>query len=152
MLDLKGLILPHSKVSLAEPCVLQTCNALRLRMFDLFHICQSGEYFSLILLNFVGHTIELVVLHVPKRLGIYFLNSSCRFVTCPHGIWGSHCTPSTSEGNWPYLLTSLRHLLKNSYTRPQSPSWYYLSKTSWEMKDISDPPSELFQPHMGKFT
>ena len=142
MPDIKSWILPHSKIGIADPCALQIWNVLWLRMSELFHIGYHGKYCSLPLLNFVGHTLELIALHIPQCLGPYCLGSSCRCVTYPHSILVSRCTPNTPAVIWSYLLPLLWPLRPHSYTWPRSPSWYYLTVLIWEMKDVSDTPSQ----------
>ena len=141
MPDIKSWILSNSKFGLADPCTLQIWITLWLRMSDLFHIGYHGKTCSLPLLNFVGHTLEWIALHIPQLMGTYVLGSSCRCGTCPHSIWVSWCTPNNPEGIWSYLIPLLWPLRQHSYIWPRSPSWYYLTMTIWKMKDVSDTPS-----------
>ena len=142
MPDIKFWILTSYVIGVSDSCDLQTWSALCLSISDIFHIGYPGKYDSLPLMNFFGSTLEFIYFQIPQRMGISCVGSSCRCVTCLHYIWVSWCTPNTPEGHWPYLLPFLCPLRTHSCTCPRSPSWCYLSNSSWEMKVVSDPTIE----------
>ena len=147
MTDLNNLILTHSTIGIAKTCELKRWSALWLRISNLFHIEYSGKPCSLPFLNCVGSTLELTTLKVLQHMGKSCWGSYCRCSSCTHGIWGSYWTPSTPAGRWTYLLPFLSPLKPHSYTLPGFPSWYYMSKTIFETKAVSDPTSEKHLHH-----
>ena len=68
MTDLKILIIPCSVIGISEPCYMQTWIALWLSMSDLFHIGYPGKSCYLPLINYAGHTLELIVFNVLQCL------------------------------------------------------------------------------------
>ena len=71
---------------------------------------------------------------------VWFYIFGCR--TYAHDIWGSSCTPRTLVGHWPYPFPLLWPIKPHSCIWPRFPIWHCLIKSGWEMKVVSDPPSE----------
>ena len=90
MPDINSSTLPHSTIGTAETCDMKIWNKFWLRMSDLSHIGHPGKSCSLLFMICVGRTLELIVPHIPQRLGSFYLGSSCRCGTCTHCIWGSY--------------------------------------------------------------
>ena len=140
--DPRSWILPHNTIVISDNGAVQTWSELWLMMSNLFHIVYPGNPCSLTFMNCDGHTLELTNLCALQCMGPSCLGSSCGCGTCPHNIWGIYCTPNNTAGHLPYLLIFLWPLMPHSYTWPRSPRWYYLSNSIWEIKGVSDPPSE----------
>ena len=131
MPDLTSLILPYSKICIADPCGLQTWSMLWLRISGLFHIGYPGKYCFLSFMNSVGRTLEFIALNIPQRMGPYFLGISFMCGTFLHVIWVSWFTPNNPVGCWPYRLpflwTVLQHTHKHGRGLPVGVIWVNLS-------------------------